>query len=89
MFVAPRETRSLLWRIGMAVTKKTGTAVRRNRLRRLIREFFRLHQLAIPAGLDYVVVPKRHLRVEEMNFQQVEKELSFAFRRYAKNDLPR
>lgn len=82
MFVAPRESKDLSWRVGMAVTKKSGTAVRRNRLRRLIREFFRLHQLSIPVGLDFVVVPKRHLKIEKIDFHQVEKELSFAVARY-------
>lgn len=49
------------WRLGMAVTKKTGSAVRRNRVRRLIRECFRLERADVEPGFDYVVVPKRGL----------------------------
>lgn len=49
------------WRLGMAVTKKTGSAVRRNRVRRLIRECFRLERAGVEPGFDYVVVPKRSL----------------------------
>ena len=84
IFVAPRETGVLPWRVGMAVTKKSGSAVRRNRLRRLIREFFRLQQRTLPTGLDFVVVPKRHLNIGCMDYHQVAKELSFAVARYTK-----
>ena len=42
-------------RLGMAVAVRTaGNAVERNRLRRIVRESFRLHQHSLPA-LDFVV----------------------------------
>ncbi|MDR1489267.1 MAG: ribonuclease P protein component [Desulfovibrio sp.] len=61
VFALRREKPDLPWRLGMAVTKKSGSAVWRNRTRRLIREFFRLEQSGICPGRDYVVVPKRCL----------------------------
>ena len=51
----------LPWRLGLAVTRKTGSAVWRNRVRRLVRECFRLEGEQVPQGYDYVVVPKRGL----------------------------
>ncbi len=45
-------------RLGIAVTRQVGVAVQRNRIRRVIREFFRLHQETFPLG-DCVVVPGR------------------------------
>lgn len=44
-------------RLGVAVTKKLGGAVVRNRAKRLIREIFRQNDIA--PGFDLVVVPKR------------------------------
>lgn len=61
LFVVKRTEPGAVWRLGMAVTKKTGSAVRRNRVRRLIRECFRLEWAAVEPGYDYVVVPKRGL----------------------------
>jgi ribonuclease P protein component len=46
-------------RFGVAATKKLGSAVERNRAKRLSREVFRRHKVA--AGLDIVIVPRREM----------------------------
>ncbi len=46
-------------RMGLSVGKRNGNAVRRNRIRRLLREAFRLSQHEIPAGFDYVLIPRQ------------------------------
>ncbi|MFA4875596.1 MAG: ribonuclease P protein component [bacterium] len=43
-------------RLGIAVSRRVGGAVERNRIKRVIREFFRLHKEFFPAG-DCVVIP--------------------------------
>ena len=44
-------------RLGITVTKKVGNAVVRNRIKRLVREWLRLHDW-VPTGWDIVVVAK-------------------------------
>jgi ribonuclease P protein component len=46
-------------RLGVAATRKLGSAVERNRAKRLAREVFRRHK--IRAGLDIVIVPRREM----------------------------
>jgi ribonuclease P protein component len=44
-------------RVGFSVSRKVGNAVRRNRLRRLYREAFRLSRDKMPRGVDLVLIP--------------------------------
>ena len=46
-------------RLGIVVSKEVGSAAYRNRTKRLLREFFRLHKHEIRGALDIVVLVKR------------------------------
>ena len=47
-------------RLGLAVGRRAGNAVMRNRLKRLVREAFRLSRADIAPGLDIVVSVRTH-----------------------------
>jgi ribonuclease P protein component len=46
-------------RLGITVTKKVGTAVERNRIKRVVREVFRRNRFLFPASHDVVFIAKR------------------------------
>lgn len=77
LFVLPRGDEGAAgegFRLGLTVSRKVGRAVWRNRVRRVLREFFRLHQASIDRPLDIVVVPKRNLDPKRLDLALVEQE---------------
>ncbi len=61
-------------RLGITVTKKTGNAVFRNRMKRLIREFFRRNKDLFPAGHDTIVLAKKN--IPPLTYLETQRELT-------------
>lgn len=60
-------------RLGVTVSKKVGGAVVRNRVRRLIKENFRLNEDSIKTGYDIIFVSR--VRSAAADFHTIEKEM--------------
>jgi len=62
-----------LGRIGISVSKKVGNSVVRHRIRRRIKESYRLHEAAFNSGLDLVVVAR--ILAAEADYKTIESAL--------------
>ena len=58
VYAIPNQVEHL--RLGLSIGRRCGNAVRRNRLKRLVRETFRLHRADWPGGYDLMVVIRPH-----------------------------
>lgn len=61
-------------RLGLTVSRKKGPAVVRNRIKRVLRSFFRLNQEQFQIRADIIIVPKRVLDGRAVSYGLVEKE---------------
>ncbi len=59
-------------RLGLVVTRRFGKAAKRNRMRRLLREFFRRHKSCL-LSRDLVIMAKKG--AEDLTYDQVAEEL--------------
>jgi len=62
-----------LCRLGITASKKTGGAVQRSRIKRLVREFFRLNQVRLTESTDYIIIAGRG--AWSLSFSEAKEEL--------------
>ncbi|RDV84573.1 ribonuclease P protein component [Ammonifex thiophilus] len=67
------------YRLGFAVSKKVRTAVKKNRVRRLLREVCRLNPELFRPGFDYVLLGREG--AEEASYWEIEADVREALRR--------
>lgn len=58
-------------RVGFAAGKKLGPAVVRNRLKRVMREAWRLYPVEMPPGYDFILVARRPLIGKKLSDAQM------------------
>jgi ribonuclease P protein component len=71
--VIARKNQAGINRLGLTVSKKVGNAVQRNRIKRLLREFFRLNKARFSIPQDIVIIAKKNASL--LTYQDVCREL--------------
>ncbi|MDO5718263.1 MAG: ribonuclease P protein component [Tissierellia bacterium] len=64
-------------RIGFTVTKKYGTAVERNKIKRRLREIIRNNQHSLVEGYDIIIIPKKN--TANMSFHELNRSIIHLF----------
>ena len=64
-------------RLGITVSRRVGNAVERNRLKRIIREYFRVRKNLYPGLKDYSVIVRRG--AAQLSFAEINVELKNVF----------
>jgi len=59
-------------RLGITVSRKVGNAVKRNRIKRWVREVFRKHPEIFVKPIDIVLIAKRN--IDDFSYQRIEEE---------------
>lgn len=71
--IALRRSSACGARVGLSVSKDHGCAVRRNKIKRLLREAFRLERKGLPLDYDVVLIPRP--RPEKLRLHELRAEL--------------
>lgn len=66
-------------RIGITASKKVGNAVKRNRIRRLIKENFRIYEDFVKQGCDFVFVARNNDVLPV--YTEIKKEMKFLLKK--------
>lgn len=67
--------------LGIAISKKIAKSVKRNRIKRLIKENYRLLEKDLKVGNSIIILWKKNISIEEAIFKNIENDLKSIFKK--------
>lgn len=74
-----RETSSYYNRFGIAISKKQGKAVYRNRIKRLIRENYKIYEDRIKQGSHVLIIINKNRDIKEISYYNINEDFEKIF----------
>lgn len=69
-------------KLGIAISKKTGNAVNRNRIKRLIRENYKIHEENIKTGYNILITfNNKEKNIKQSNFYNIKEDFYKIFKK--------
>lgn len=66
--------------LGLAISKKAGNSVKRNKIKRIIRENYRKNEEKMETGNSLVILWDKNSRFEELNYYTIREDLEEIFK---------
>jgi len=68
-------------RLGIAVGKKSGKAVERNKIKRLIRENYKISEECLKCGYDILISVNKKCKIKEINFYDIKNDFEYLLKK--------
>lgn len=61
-------------KLGIAISKKQGNAVNRNKIKRLIRENYKIYEEKIKVGMSILIIINKKRNIKDINYYQIKED---------------
>ena len=65
--------------LGIAISTKVANAVKRNKIKRLIREVYKKKECSLEMSYTIIFLFKKSVKIEEVTYRQIEKDMEYIF----------
>ena len=67
--------------LGICVSKKNGISVHRNKMKRWIREIYKIEESKLKKGLTLVVMYRKEIKIDDVDYYKIKENMVNAFKK--------